>query len=93
MSLDGRLGARKAAPTSPRGIRGNLLLVISDCGDVRESPWFFQPDAHKPVFVPAKAEKLIRRRPREYFMVGKKPDGSPVEVRLTAGSFHMEGFF
>jgi hypothetical protein len=61
--------------------------------DVRRSPWFFQPDPEKPIFVPAKAEKLVRRSPREYFMVGRKPDGREVEVRLTSGSFHMEGFF
>jgi hypothetical protein len=52
-----------------------------------------QPDPQKPFFVAAKAEKLVRRGPREYFMFGKKPDGSPVEIRLTAGSFHIEGLF
>jgi hypothetical protein len=57
------------------------------------SPWFSQPDPEKPVFEPAKAERLVRRSPREYFMVGKKPDGSQVEVRLTSGSFHMDRFF
>jgi hypothetical protein len=67
--------------------------VIFDEGGVHPSPWFFQPDPQKRFFVPAKAEKLVRRNPREYFMVGKKPDGSPVEIRLTARSFHMEGFF
>jgi hypothetical protein len=72
---------------------GNLLHVIFEEGDIQSSPWFFQPDPQKPFFVPAKAEKLVRRSPHEYFMVGKKPDGSPVEVRLTAGSFHMEGLF
>ena len=72
---------------------GNLPLVIFDEGDVHASPWFFQPDRQKPFFVPAKAEKLVRRGSRHYFMVGRKPDGSAVEVRLTAGSFHMEGLF
>ena len=61
-------------------------------GGAHPSPWFFQPDPRKPFFVPAKAEKLVRRSLREYLMVGKKPDGSAVEIRLTAGSFHMEGF-
>jgi hypothetical protein len=67
--------------------------MIFEEGDMHPSPWFFQPDPQQPFFVPAKGEKLVRRSPREYFMVGKKPDGSPVEVRLTAGSFHMEGLF
>jgi hypothetical protein len=73
---------------------GNLiLLVIFEEGDVHPSPWFFQPDPQKPFFVAVKGEKLVRRGPREYFMLGKKPDGSPVEIRLTAGSFHMEDLF
>jgi hypothetical protein len=72
---------------------GSLPLVIFEGGDVHASPWFFQPVRQIPFFVPAKAEKLVRRGPRHYFMVGKKPDGSSVEVRLTAGSFHMEGLF
>ena len=67
--------------------------MIFEEGDVHASPWFFQPDRGKPFFVPAKAERLVRRGSRDYFMVGKKPDGSAVEVRLTAGSFHMEGSF
>lgn len=67
--------------------------MIFEEGEVRRNPWFFQPDPEKPIFVPAKAEKLVRRSPREYFMVGRKPDGREVEVRLTSGSFHLEGFF
>jgi hypothetical protein len=70
---------------------GNLLLVIFEEGDVRPSPFFFQPNPQKPFFVSAKAEKLVRRSPREYFMVGRKPDGSEVEARLTSGTFKMEG--
>jgi hypothetical protein len=73
---------------------GDLPLVIFDEGDVHASPWFFQPDRGKPNFVPAKAEKLVRRGSRDYFMVGRKPDGSAAEVRLCGGvSFHMEGLF
>jgi hypothetical protein len=60
-------------------------------GDVHPSPFFYQPDPRKAFFVPAKPEKLVRRGPRHYFMVGKKPDGREVEVRLTAGRLHMEG--
>jgi hypothetical protein len=66
--------------------------VIHEEGSVHRSPFFFyQPDPRKPFFVPAKAEKLVRRSPREYFLVGRKPDGREVEVRLTAGAFRMEG--
>jgi hypothetical protein len=51
------------------------------------------PHPKKPIFVQPKAEKLVRRGPRKYFIVGKKPDGSSVEIRLAAGSFHMDGLF
>lgn len=54
------------------------------------NPFFYQPDPRKAFFVPAKAEKLVRRSPREYFLVGRKPDGRQVEVRLTAGTFRTE---
>jgi hypothetical protein len=37
--------------------------------------------------------KLVRRSRRDYFIVGKKPDCGPVEIRLTGGSFHVEGLF
>jgi hypothetical protein len=47
-------------------------------------------DLDNPI-VPPKVDKLVRRGPRAYFIVGNKPDGSPVEIRLTAVSFHMEG--
>jgi hypothetical protein len=70
-----------------------MLVSAEEGADVRRNPWFFQPDPEKPVFVAAKAEKLVRRGAREYFMVGRKPDGREVEIRLTSGSFHMEGFF
>jgi hypothetical protein len=58
---------------------------------VHPSPFFYQPDPRKPLFVPAKAEKFVRRSPREYFLVGRKPDGREVEVRLSAGAFRMDG--
>jgi hypothetical protein len=35
-------------------------------------------------------EKLVRRGPCAYFIVGKKRDGSPVEIRLSRASFHIE---
>jgi hypothetical protein len=65
--------------------------VIFEEDDVRPVPFFFQPNPEKPFFVPARAEKLVRRDPRQYFMVGRKPDGREVEVRLTSGTFKTEG--
>ena len=50
-------------------------------------PFFYQPDPEKPFFVPAKAEKLVSRGPREYFLVGRTPDGNEVEARLTSVTF------
>jgi hypothetical protein len=65
--------------------------VSHEEGDMHPSPFFYQPDPQKRLFVPAKAEKLVRRSPREYFLVGRKPDGREVEVRLTAGAFRIQG--
>jgi hypothetical protein len=48
----------------------------------RHHPGGVDPD--KPFFVSAKAEKLVCRGPREYYMVGKMPDGSEAEAQLTA---------
>jgi hypothetical protein len=62
----------------------DLPLVVSDEGDVRPAPFFYQPNPDKPFFVSAKAEKLVCRGPREYYMVGKMPDGSEAEAQLTA---------
>jgi hypothetical protein len=61
--------------------------------DLRRSPWYYQPDPRSSRFVCARAIKLVRRSPREYFMVGERSDGRRVEVRLTSGTFHMEGLF
>ena len=47
-------------------------------------PFFYQPDPGKALFVPARAEKLVRRGPCDYFMVGTMPDGREVEVRLSS---------
>ena len=45
-------------------------------------PFFCQPDPSEPYFVQPKPEKLVRRGPREYYIVGRKLDGSRVEARL-----------
>lgn len=65
--------------------------MIFEDDDVRPGPFFYQPNPEKPFFVAAKAEKLVRRGPCEYFMVGRKPDGREVEVRLRSVTFNMEG--
>ena len=57
--------------------------------DVHPGPFFYQPDPNKPCFAAARAERLVRRGPREYFMVGRKPDGREVEVRLMPLTFTM----
>ncbi len=46
-------------------------------------------DPTEPHYVAAKAEKLVQRGPREYYLVGRKPDGTQVEARLTNLSFRM----
>lgn len=68
----------------------NLLVMSLEEGDVHWSPWYSQPDPRKPFFVPARVLRLIRRCPRDYFMIGERLDGSEVEFRLTAGAFRME---
>jgi hypothetical protein len=47
-------------------------------------PFFYRPDPEKQFFVPAKPEKLVRRGPCNYFLVGMKPGGERVEVQLTS---------
>jgi hypothetical protein len=44
------------------------------------------PHPEKPIFVQPKVEKLVRRGPRDYVIIGKKSDRSPVEIRLSAVS-------
>ena len=58
---------------------------------MHRSDWYWQPDPSKPFFVCAKPTKLVRRGRREYFMLGKKPDGAEVEIRLSAGRFEIQG--
>ena len=60
-------------------------------GDAHPGPFFFQPNPEKPFFVAAKAERLVRRGPCEYFLVGRKSDGREVEARLTSVALRTEG--
>jgi hypothetical protein len=58
---------------------------------MRSEPFFVEPDPERPFFVQPKGEKLVRRRPCEYFIIGRTPDGRPIEIRLTPFTFTMEG--
>lgn len=44
-----------------------------------------QFDAQDPI-VPPKVDKLVRRGPGRYFLVGRSADGSPVETGLRPAS-------
>ena len=59
--------------------------------EVSGDAFSYQPDPKKPFFVQPKAEKLIRRGPCEYFIVGRTPDGRRIETRLSSVTFRMEG--
>ena len=52
-------------------------------------PFFVQPDAERAFWVQPKMEKLVRRGPREYFLVARTPDGHEVETRLTSATISM----
>jgi hypothetical protein len=52
-------------------------------------PFFYQPDPEKLFFVAAKPERLVRRGPCEYFLVGTMPDGQRVEAQLGSGSLQI----
>jgi hypothetical protein len=58
-------------------------------GSPDPGPFFYQPDPKRPLYVPAKAEKVVQRGAGEYYIVGRMPDGREVEARLTAGTFRM----
>jgi hypothetical protein len=64
--------------------------VIPREGDGDFGPFFYQLDPKRQFFVPAKPEKLVRRGPCEYFLVGTKPDGERVEACLTSVTFRMD---
>ena len=65
--------------------------MYEDADSADLGPFFYQPNPEKQFFVAAKAEKLLRRGPCEYVLVGKKPDGRRVEARLTSVTFEIEG--
>ena len=50
-----------------------------------------QLNPERPYFVQRKPEKLIRRGPCDYRIVGKNPDGTRAEPRLSAVTFRIEG--
>jgi hypothetical protein len=56
------------------------------------SPFFYRPDPAREYWVQAKATKLERRGQCHYVIVGEKPDGEPVEARISPTAvFKMRG--
>ncbi len=43
-------------------------------------PFFYRPDPERPSYAAAKATKLVRRAPCEFYLVGRKLDGETVRV-------------
>jgi hypothetical protein len=58
---------------------------------VTPQPFYDQPDPAQEYYVQPKAEKLVRRGPREYYIIARKRDGSRIEVRLLGARLQMEG--
>ena len=55
--------------------------------DDKLGPFFYRPDPDREVWTAAKPVRLVRRGPREYYLVGRKPNGEEVEVRLGAARY------
>ena len=60
-----------------------------DEDDIDPGPFFVRPDAEKAFWVQPKIERLVRRGPREYFLVARAPDGREVATRLTSATISM----
>jgi hypothetical protein len=56
--------------------------LFSHFRDMLQSPWYYWPDPDKVEIKGAKAERIVGREPGQYFMVGRKPDGTVAEFRL-----------
>jgi hypothetical protein len=55
-------------------------------------PFLYQPDPAREYYVQAKGERLERRGPRRFFIVGKTHDGRAAESQLAGGvTFEMRG--
>jgi hypothetical protein len=54
-------------------------------------PIFYQPDPEVPRWIMGKLERLERRGPCEYVIVGRTDDGRPAEGRIAPMSFQMRG--
>jgi hypothetical protein len=50
-------------------------------------PFFYRPDPRGDIWCAAKPVRLVRRGPREFYLVGRRPDGEEVEARLMPGAF------
>jgi hypothetical protein len=46
------------------------------------TPFLYQPDPNKEVWVQAKGKRLERRGPRQFFVVGETHDGRKAETQL-----------
>lgn len=47
-------------------------------------PFFYRPDPDREAWTAAKPVRLVKRGPRHFYLVGRKPDGEEVETRLLA---------
>ena len=68
--------------------RANLGNVTSE---ETPSPFLYQPDPDKPSWIQAKGNRLERRAPGEYFIVGRTHDGRTAEARVVPMTFTMRG--
>jgi hypothetical protein len=58
----------------------------------KPEPFLYQPDPETEYYVQAKGERLERRGPGEFFIVGKTHDGRDAESRLGGSvTFEMRG--
>jgi hypothetical protein len=60
-------------------------------GDTPVGPLFYQPDPDVPRWIVGKPERLDRRGPCEYVIVGRTHDGRPAEARIMPMSVKMKG--
>jgi hypothetical protein len=54
-------------------------------------PLFYQPDPERSNWIMGKCERLERRGPNHFVIVGKTLDGQPAEARLSSERFGERG--
>jgi hypothetical protein len=73
--------------------RGKVVDTVADVSsDSTSGPFFRQPDPSKPWWIVGKCERLERRGPHEFVIVGKTFDGRAAEARIVPLTFEMRGF-